>query len=37
MKVVEAPWFEYYGESFDPQTGTGGLEIWIPVADATQG
>ena len=31
--VLEAPWFERYGESFDPQTGTGGLEIWIPVAD----
>ncbi|XOV83792.1 MAG: GyrI-like domain-containing protein [bacterium] len=29
--VVEAPWFERYGESFDPQTGAGGLELWIPV------
>lgn len=28
--VVEAPWFERYGEKFDPQTGEGGLEIWIP-------
>jgi AraC family transcriptional regulator len=30
--VVEAPWFERYGDAFDPQTGEGGLEIWIPVA-----
>ncbi|MCB1683311.1 MAG: AraC family transcriptional regulator [Pseudomonadales bacterium] len=30
--VVEAPWFEKYGDSFNPQTGEGGLEIWIPVA-----
>lgn len=31
--VLEAPWFERYGKSFDPQTGAGGLEIWIPVSD----
>lgn len=31
FKVVEAPWFERYGESFNPVTGNGGLEIWIPV------
>lgn len=30
--VVEAPWFERYGKAFDPRTGAGGLEIWIPVA-----
>lgn len=30
-QMVEAPWFERYGESFDPITGMGGLEIWIPV------
>jgi AraC family transcriptional regulator len=29
--AVEAPWFERYGVNFDPQTGEGGLEIWIPV------
>ncbi len=28
---VEAPWFERYGEQFDPLSGNGGLEIWIPV------
>jgi len=30
-EVVDAPDFERYGEEFDPKTGTGGLEIWIPV------
>ena len=29
--VVEAPWFERYGEQFNPMTGSGGLEVWIPV------
>lgn len=23
--------FERYGEEFNPQTGTGGIEVWIPV------
>lgn len=23
--------FERYGEDFDPQTGTGGIEVWIPI------
>ena len=31
VKVIEAPWFERYGKSFDPITGNGGLEIWIPI------
>jgi AraC family transcriptional regulator len=30
-QVAEAPEFELYGEEFDPRTGTGGLEIWIPI------
>ncbi len=30
-EAVEAPWFERYGQRFDPQTGNGGLEVWIPV------
>ncbi len=30
-QVADAPNFERYTESFDPLTGTGGLEIWIPV------
>jgi AraC family transcriptional regulator len=30
-EVADAPHFELYGESFDPQTGTGDIEIWIPL------
>ncbi|MGE0625325.1 MAG: GyrI-like domain-containing protein [Pseudomonadales bacterium] len=30
-QAVEAPWFERYPPPFDPQTGAGGFEIWIPV------
>jgi predicted transcriptional regulator YdeE len=30
-RLQSAPDFECYGESFDPQKGTGGVEIWIPV------
>jgi AraC family transcriptional regulator len=29
---ADAPdFFERYGEDFDPQTGTGGMEVWIPI------
>ncbi len=31
--VVEAPWSEQYGDAFDPLTGSGGLEIWIPYSE----
>lgn len=31
--VVEAPWFERYGDQFNPTTGSGGLEVWIPISD----
>ena len=31
MKAADAPSFERYDEKFDPATGDGGLEIWIPV------
>ena len=31
FKVADAPNFERYDESFDPLTGNGGLEIWVPV------
>jgi len=27
----DAPFFERYDEKFDPATGLGGLEIWIPL------
>lgn len=31
LKVAESPCFERYSEKFDPQTGLGGMEIWIPI------
>ena len=31
LKAADAPNFERYDENFDPLTGDGGLEIWIPV------
>ena len=33
FKAADAPNFERYDEKFDPLTGSGGLEIWIPVRD----
>lgn len=30
-EAADAPEFERYDEHFDPLTGTGGLEIWLPV------
>ena len=33
MKAAEAPNFERYDETFDPATGNGGLEIWIPIRE----
>src|SRR5262245_23267256 len=32
LKTADAPWFERYTEKFNPQTGLGGMEIWIPLA-----
>jgi AraC family transcriptional regulator len=29
--LVQAPQFESYSEDFNPQTGTGVVEIWIPI------
>ena len=31
LTVADAPNFERYDEKFDPATGHGGLEIWVPV------
>jgi len=31
-EVADAPDFERYGPEFNPETGTGGVEIWIPLA-----
>ena len=33
LKVADAPNFERYDDKFDPLTGNGGLEIWVPVRD----
>jgi AraC family transcriptional regulator len=33
LKAVDAPNFERYDEKFDPLTGNGGLEIWVPVRE----
>jgi AraC family transcriptional regulator len=33
LKAADAPNFERYDEKFDPATGNGGLEIWIPVKE----
>jgi AraC family transcriptional regulator len=33
LTVADAPNFERYDEKFDPATGNGGLEIWIPVRE----
>jgi AraC family transcriptional regulator len=33
LKAADAPNFERYDESFDPLTGNGGLEIWVPIKD----
>ena len=30
-QAAAAPNFERYGPEFNPITGTGGLEIWIPI------
>jgi AraC family transcriptional regulator len=33
LKAADAPCFERYDENFDPLTGNGGLEIWVPVRE----
>ncbi|MDX8522465.1 AraC family transcriptional regulator [Mesorhizobium dulcispinae] len=30
-EIADAPEFERYGPEFDPRSGNGGLEIWVPV------
>jgi AraC family transcriptional regulator len=30
-ELLDAPDFERYGEAFDPRTGTGGFELWVPI------
>jgi AraC family transcriptional regulator len=31
MRIVNTPRFERYTSAFNPMTGMGGLEIWIPL------
>jgi AraC family transcriptional regulator len=33
LKAADAPSFERYDENFDPLTGNGGLDIWVPVRE----
>lgn len=33
LAIAPSPTFERYPEEFDPHTGMGGLEIWIPLKD----
>jgi AraC family transcriptional regulator len=33
LKAADAPNFERYDANFDPATGNGGLEIWVPVKE----
>lgn len=33
IKAAAAPVFERYGPEFDPKTGLGGVEIWIPIEE----
>lgn len=30
-EVADAPFFELYGEDFDPQSGNGDVELWVPL------
>jgi len=32
FRMADAPTFERYDERFDPKTGDGGLQIWVPLA-----
>ena len=33
LTAAEGPEFERYAEDFNPATGTGGFEIWIPIRE----
>src|SRR5579883_631442 len=33
LQLADGPFLERYDETFDPQTGFGGVEIWIPVKE----
>lgn len=31
-QLADAPFFEQYGETFDPVSGLGGFELWVPIS-----
>ncbi len=33
-EFIDAPTFERYDDTFDPVTGTGGIELWVPIKKA---
>lgn len=33
LKALDAPTLEVYGKNFDPRTGMGGVEIWVPIKE----
>ena len=33
LKIAQTPCFERYTEQFNPRTGMGGTEIWVPIAE----
>ena len=35
--IADAPNFERYGKEFDPVSGTGPIEIWMPISEAING
>jgi len=35
VEMADAPNFERYGKEFDPRTGLGAIEVWMPVSDRT--
>lgn len=37
FKITDGPSFERYGEGFNPATGLGPIEVWMPVAGRTAG
>jgi AraC family transcriptional regulator len=36
LALAEAPVIEHYDERFNPHTGAGGVELWVPLKDASR-
>jgi AraC family transcriptional regulator len=34
VKITDGPSFERYGKDFNPITGTGTIEVWMPVSES---